>query len=221
MEGKRYPGDCRVACLIYLSYPLHSICVGLNANVAVVILQTYCQMKLHRSPCSVTPCFNNDIATTFWAEIVFFLWVPWFNVRLQWFWRASSIPFFLHLSKSFSVMTFSPFSSSLHWLKSEVIFSLISWTEFGSSRNLWFFCVIFFRLFMKAKSSSRKGAFFSWWWPNAFTPTSTVPFTSELGPTVSLNCSNFAVGCDRNRILKTIKNWVFFGKLDGCFRTKT
>ena len=46
MEGAKYPRDSRMACLIYLSYPLHSICVGLNANLAVVILQMHCQMKL-------------------------------------------------------------------------------------------------------------------------------------------------------------------------------
>ena len=72
MEGAKYPGDSRVACLIYLSYTLHSICVGLNANLAVVILQMHCQMKLRRSPCSVIPCFNPEIATTFWVEIVIF-----------------------------------------------------------------------------------------------------------------------------------------------------
>ena len=122
MQGAKYPGDSRVACLIYLSYPLHSICVGLNANLAVDILQLHCQTELRSSPCSVSSCFNPEIATTFGAEKFFFLWVPWFNVRLQRFWRASSIPFFLHLSKSLSVMTFSTCRSSLHWLKSEVIF---------------------------------------------------------------------------------------------------
>ena len=108
----------------------------------------------------------------------------------------------------------------LHSLKSEVIFSLISWTEFGSCGILWFFCVMFFRLFMKAKSSSRKSAFFSWWCPIAFTPTSAFLFTSELEFTVSLKCSNFAVECDWNRILKQIKIWGFFPKLDGFFPNK-
>ena len=72
MEGANHPEDSRVACLVYLSYTLHSICVGLNANLAVVILQMHCQMKLRTSPCSVFPCFNPEVATTFWVEIVFF-----------------------------------------------------------------------------------------------------------------------------------------------------
>ena len=122
MEGAKYPGDSRVACLIYLSYPLSSICVGLNANLAVVLLQMHCQMKLRRSPCSVFPCFKPEFATSFWAEIVFFLWVPRFNVRLQRFWRSLSIPFFFHLSKPFSVMIFSTCSSSFHWIKSDMAF---------------------------------------------------------------------------------------------------
>ena len=83
MEGAKYPRDSRVACSIYLSYPLHSICVGLNANLAVVILQMHCQMKLRRSLCSVFPCFKPENANFFWAEKVFFLWAPQFNVRLQ------------------------------------------------------------------------------------------------------------------------------------------
>ena len=83
MEGAKYLGDSRVACLICLSYPLSLICVGLNANLAVVLLQMHCQMKLRRSPCSVFPCFKPEVATSFWAEIVFFLWTPRFNVGLQ------------------------------------------------------------------------------------------------------------------------------------------
>ena len=180
MEGAKYPGDSRVACLVDLSYPLHSICVGLNANVAVVILQTYCQMKLHRSPCSDTRCFNNDIATTFWAEIIFFLWVPWFIVRLQWFWRASSTAFsFIYRNPlvwwHFRLVARHFTDSSLKWS------FLISWTEFGSWGIFWFFCVIFSRLFMKGKSSSRKSAFFSWWLPIAFTPTSSFLSTYDRG----------------------------------------
>ena len=84
-----------------------------------------------------------------------------------------------------------------------------------------FLCVKFFRLFMKGKSSSRKSAFSSWWLPIAFMPTSAFLFTSELGFTFSINCSSFAVKCDWNRILKTIRNLGFFGKLYGFFRTKT
>ena len=138
MEGAQYPGDSRVACLIYLSYPLHLVCVSLNANLAVAILQMHCQVKLRRSPCSVFPCFKPEVATSFWAEMVFFLWAPRFNVRLQRFWRASSLPFFLHLSKSFRVMFFSTCSSSFHWIKSDMAFFLISWTDFGSWGIFWF-----------------------------------------------------------------------------------
>ena len=72
MEGAKYPGDSRVACSIYLSYPLHSICVGLNANLPVDILQLHCQTELRMSPCSVFSGFNTEIAITFWAEIIFF-----------------------------------------------------------------------------------------------------------------------------------------------------
>ena len=137
IEGAKYPGDSRVACVIYLSYPLHSNCVGLNAKLAVFILQMHCQMKLRGSPCSVFSCCNPKISTTVSAEIVFFLWVPWFIVRLQRFWRASSIPLFLHLSKSFSVMTFSNCNSSLHWLKPEVIF-------FEFLNGVWFLTIFLF-----------------------------------------------------------------------------
>ena len=180
IEGAKYPGDSRVACVIYLSYPLHSNCVGLNAKLAVFILQMHCQMKLRGSPCSVFSCCNPKISTTVSAEIVFFLWVPWFIVRLQRFWRASSIPLFLHLSKSFSVMTFSNCNSSLHWLKPEVIFSWVS----ERSLVLDDFSVFWrhvFGLFLKENSSSRKSAFFYWWLAVAFTPTLAFLFTSELG----------------------------------------
>ena len=71
MEGARYPGDSRLVCLIYLSYPLHSNLVGLNANLEVVTLQMHCQLKLRRAPCSVSFCFNPEIGATSWAEIVF------------------------------------------------------------------------------------------------------------------------------------------------------
>ena len=72
MEGAKYPGDSRVACLVYLSYPLHSIFVGLNAKLAVVILEMHFQTELRRSPCSIFSRFNPEIATTFWAELIFF-----------------------------------------------------------------------------------------------------------------------------------------------------
>ena len=189
MEGANYPGGSRVAFLICLSYPLHSICVGLIAILVVLILQMHCQTELRWLPCSVSSCFNPEIATTFGTEKFFFLWVPWFNVRLQRVWRASSIPHFLPFSKSFSVMTFSTCSLSLDWLKSERNFFLTSWTEFGSWGIFWFFCVIFFRLFLKGKSSSRRSAFFSWWLPIAFMPTLAFLFTSEPGFTFSQNCS--------------------------------
>ena len=189
MEGAKYPGDSRVACLIYLSYTLHSICVGLNANLAVVILQMHCQTELRRSPCSVSSCFNPEIATNFGAEKVFFPVVPWFNVRLQRLWRASSIPFFLHLSKSYSVMTFSTWRSSLHWLNSEVTFFWFPEKSLVLEEFSDFFCVIFIRLFVKAESSSRKSAVFSWWLLIAIMPTSAFVFTSKRGFTFSLNCS--------------------------------
>ena len=161
MEGAKYTGDSPVACLVDLSYPLHSICVGLNANVAVVILQTYCQMKLHRSPCSDTRCFNNDIATTFWAAIIFFLWVPWFIVRLQWFWRASSTAFsFIYRNP---LVWWHFWLVARHFTDSSLkgpFFDFLGRVSFRSWGNFWFFCVIFCRLFMKAKSSSRKCSFF-------------------------------------------------------------
>ena len=72
IEGAKYRGDSRVACVIYLSYPLHSNCVGLNAKLAVSILKMHCQMKLRGSPCSVFCCCNPKISTTVSAEIVFF-----------------------------------------------------------------------------------------------------------------------------------------------------
>ena len=149
IEGAKYSGDSRVACLIYLSYPLHSICVGLNANLAVVILQMHCQTELRWLPCSVSSCFNPEIATTFGTENFFFLWVPWFNVRLQRVWRASSIPFFLHLSKSFNVMTFSTCSLSLHLLKSERIFFWLPEQSFVLAEFFDFFASYFLGYFWK------------------------------------------------------------------------
>ena len=143
MEGAKYPGDSRVDCLIYLSYTLPSICVGLNAKLAVFILQMHCQMKLRGSPSSVFSCCNPKISTTVSAEIVFFLWVPWFIVRLQRFWRASSIPLFLHLSESFRVMTFSTCSSSFHWLKSERIFFWLPEQSFVLAEFFDFFAPYF------------------------------------------------------------------------------
>ena len=161
MEGAKYPGESRVACLICLSYPLHSICVGLNAILAVVILQMHCQMKLRRSPCLVFPCFNPEIATIFWVEIAFFLWVPWFIVRLQRFWRASSIPLFLHLSKSFRVMTFSTCSLSLYWLKSERIFFWLPEQSFVFAEFFDFFASYFLGYFWKENLPHEGVRFFS------------------------------------------------------------
>ena len=64
IEYAKYPGDSQVACLVYLNYPLHTICVGLNSKLAVFILQMHCQMKLRGSPCSVFSCCNPKISTT-------------------------------------------------------------------------------------------------------------------------------------------------------------
>ena len=74
MEGAKYPGESWVACLIYLIYPLPSICVGLNANLAVVLLQMHCQTKLRRSPCSVFPLFKT------WGRNFFLSWNSFFPV---------------------------------------------------------------------------------------------------------------------------------------------
>ena len=147
--------------------------------------------------------------------------VPCFNVRLQRFRRASSIPFFLPLSKSISASKSPICSSSLHWIKSDMIFFMISWTEFGSRGNFGILCGIFFKIFMKAKSFSWMSAFFYWWLPIAVTPTLEFVFTCERGFTLSLNCSIFSVECGWNRILKTIKIWGFIGHLDGIFCTKS
>ena len=149
----------------------------------------HCQTELRWLPCSVSSCFNPEIATTFGTEKFFFLWVPWFNVRLQRVWRASSIPFFLHLSKFFNLMTFSTCSSSLHWLNFEVIFFWFPEQSLVLEEFSDFFYVMFIRLFVKAESSSRKSAVFSWWLPNAIMPTSAFVFTSKRGFTFSLNCS--------------------------------
>ena len=161
MEGAKYPGDSRVDCLIYLSYTLHSICVGLNAKLAVFILQMHCHMKLRGSPCSVFSCCNPKISTNVSAEIVFFLWVPWFIVRLQRFWRASSIPLFLHLSKSFRVMTFSTCSLSLYWLKSERIFFWLPEQSFVFAEFFDFFASYFLGYFWKEKLPHEGVRFFS------------------------------------------------------------
>ena len=221
MEGARYPGDSRLVCLIYLSYPLHSNLVGLNANLEVVTLQMHCQLKLRRSPCSVSFCFKAEIGDTSRAEIVFLSCVCLYlmldcngfeglhqyrfsfiypNLLLRWHFRPAA-RHFTDLSLKWSFLWFP-----------EQSFVLEDFSDF--------FCVKFFRLLMKGKSSSRKSAFFSWWWPIAFTPTSAFLFASELGFTVSLKCSNFAVECDWNRILKPIKISGFFRNLEGFFRTK-
>ena len=153
--------------------------------------------------------------------------MPWFNVRLQWFWRASLIPFFLHLSKSFNVMNFSTCSSSLHWLKSEWTFFLTSLAEFRSCGTFSFFLRHIFRLFMKGKSSSRKSTFFSWRLPIAFAPTLAFLFTFELGFTFSLNCSNLpknAIGTDfskRSEIGAFLENYMgFFEQKLGIFQKR-
>ena len=205
----KYPRDSRVACSIYLSYPLHSFCVGLNANLAVVLLQMHCQMKLRGSPCSVFSCCNTEISTTFRAgKNFFFLWLPWYNVRLQRFGKASTIPFFLHLSKPFSVMTFLTCSSSLHWLKSEVIFFWFPEQRLVLEETFDFFASYSVGYLWKQNIPLEKVRF-SWCLPFAFKPTSAFLVTSERGFTFSLNCNTFAVECDWNRILKTIKIWGF------------
>ena len=190
MEGVKYPGDSRVACLVYLSYALHSICVGLNANLAVVILQMHCQMKLRTSPCSVFPCFNPEIATTFWVEIVFFscgyldLMLKCNGIEGLRQYRFSFIYRNLLVSWRFRLATrhFTDSSLKLYffWFPEQGLVL----EEFSD-----FLLRHIFRLFMKGKCSPQKSAFFSWWLPIAFTPTSAFVFTSEPGFTFSQNCS--------------------------------
>ena len=163
----------------------------------------------------------------FELEKFFLLWVPWYNVRLQRFGKPSSIPLIIHLSKPFSVMTFSTCSSSLHWLKSEVIFFWFPEQSLVHEETFDFFCLIFCRLFMKAKSSSRKSAFFLM---IANCVQANIGISVHVWSWIyfSLNFSTFAVECDWNRILETIKiwgfwkiKWVFSNKISEIFKIAT
>ena len=105
--------------------------------------------------------------------------------------------------------------------------SSLKWSFFDFLNRVWFFRFFlfffasYFWAFHERKIFLTKECVFFWWLPIAFTPTSAFLFKSELEFTVSLKCSNFAVECDWKRILKQIKIWGFFPKLDGFFRTKT
>ena len=81
-----------------------------------------------------------------------------------------------------------------------------------------FFCVIFCRLFMKAKSSSRKSAFFLM---IANCVQANIGISVHVWSWIyfSLNFSTFAVECDWNRILETIKIWGFW-KIKWVFSNK-
>ena len=106
-----------------------------------------------------------------------------------------------------------------HFIESSLIWPfLISWTDFGSWGSFWFFCVIFFRLFMKAKSSSRKSAFFLM---IANCVQANIGISVHVWSWIyfSLNFSTFAVECDWNRILETIKIWGFW-KIKWVFSNK-
>ena len=98
-------------------------------------------------------------------------------------------------------------------------FFLISWTEFGVRRKFGFFCFTFFRLFMKAKCSSRNSSFFSWWLPIPFTPTPAFLFTSERGFTFSLNCSILPKNAIGTKSSKRSK-FEFFWKIRWDFSNK-
>ena len=182
MEGAKYPGESWVACLIYLSDPLPSICVGLNANLAVVLLQMHCQMKLRRSPFSVFPFFKT------WGRNFFLSWTNIFSCgRLDLVLDCNGFDG-LHQYR-FSFICRNPLVwwcfrlAARHFTESSLI-----WPFFDFLNRRWFLrkflvflCVIFFRLFMKGKSNYWKGAFFSWWLPIAFTPTSAFLSTCDRG----------------------------------------
>ena len=154
-------------------------------------------------------CCNPEIATTFWAVMVFFpvgldLLVDCNGFEGLHQNRFSFICRNLLMWWHFRLAARHFIDSSLKWS-----FRWFPEQSFVLEEFSDFFCVKFLRLFMKGKSSSRKSAFFYRWLPIAFTPTSAFVFTCERGFTFLLNWSTFAAACDPNRILKTTKFWNF------------
>ena len=139
MEGAKYPGESWVACLIYLSDPFPSICVGLNAKLAVVLLQMHCQTKLRRSPCSVFPFFKT------WGRNFFLSWTNFFSCgHLDLVLDCNGFEG-LHQYR-FSFICRNPSVWDIFDL--QVVISLYqvwyglflsSWTDIGSWGSFWFF----------------------------------------------------------------------------------